>query len=92
MANSPALIGKQVASIEPRPTRIGTIHPPRSMFLHEGIGGATDGENKLAISVSFTSKTPLIRSETTGKWFSLSWQEILTLAVEAGIHEPEEHA
>lgn len=69
---------------------IGTIHPARSLFLRTGIGSARDGEKAWEIS-NLLNGRPIVRSETTGKWFTLSWEDVLDLARDAGIDEPEEY-
>ena len=66
---------------------IGTIHDSKSMFLREIVGTAEDPETKIKYEMTTicTTRMPLIRSKKTGKYFSLSWTNILGLAIKAGI-------
>jgi len=37
------------------------------------------------LAIQRGDKAPIVRSNTTGKWFTLTWAEIINLAVDAGI-------
>lgn len=63
---------------------IGRVYPKGSMFLRTHFGTAEDGERKYEMATNMNG-TPIIESKQTGKWFSLSWQDILNLAEKAGI-------
>lgn len=64
----------------------GKIHDKRTMFLRIAAGDATaDNGTKYELSVSASNNAPIVKSDKTGRWFTLSWQDILELAVEAGI-------
>ena len=68
----------------------GTVHPPDTMFLREHVGEARDSEGteKYLMAVSLGDKTPILTSKTTGKIFTVTWHQIMDLAVRAGIdHE-----
>lgn len=70
---------------EVKPT--GTILPPKTMLLRNSVGEASNG--KLSYEMSYAMNgAPIVRSLTTDKWFTLSWSDILDLAVKAGIDEP----
>jgi hypothetical protein len=63
---------------------IGRVYPKGSMFLRTHVGTAEDGKRKYEMATNMNG-TPIIESKQTGKWFSLSWQDILNLAEKAGI-------
>ena len=63
---------------------IGEILPPKSMILRTHIGEAKQGKLEYEMSTAIAGM-PIIHSKQTGKWFTLSWQTILELAVKAGI-------
>lgn len=64
----------------------GEIHPPRTMFLRNSVGEISDEEgNKYECTTNVGGEHPIIHSEQTGKWFTLSWGDIVRLAIEAGI-------
>lgn len=65
----------------------GTIYDSKSLFLRESVGTAEDPETKIKYEMTTICQTrmPLICSGKTGKYFSLTWADILSLAIEAGI-------
>ena len=63
---------------------IGKIYPAKSMFFRNHVGTADDGERKYTMTTSMNG-TPILQSEKTGKWFLLSWEDIISLAEKAGI-------
>jgi hypothetical protein len=67
---------------------IGKILPKNSALLRVHAGEAELGKLKYHLATAVTG-TPVIRSQQTGKWFVISWQEILELAVKAGIDATE---
>lgn len=70
--------------------KYGKIDGPKSLFMNQHVGKADDGEGKeygLAAHMDFS---PLIKSKTSGRYFTLGWMDIVRLAVAAGIDEPEE--
>ena len=68
--------------------KAGTLHPPKTMFLRKVIGDAEDKDgNQYEVNVAGPG-VPLVESKQTGNWFSLSFQDIVRLAVDAGIDEP----
>lgn len=60
--------------------------PPRTMILRVHCGEATSGKLKYEMSTAIAGM-PVVQSKQTGKWFSLSWETIIDLAVKAGIDE-----
>jgi hypothetical protein len=68
----------------------GTIYSPDHIFVRVEIGSATGQDGaKYDLGTSVDGQ-PLIRSSKTGKTFSLSWNELLNMAVDAGIDEQDE--
>jgi len=68
----------------------GTIYSPDHIFVRVEIGSATGHDGaKYDLGTSVDGQ-PLIRSSKTGKTFSLSWNELLNMAVDAGIDEQDE--
>ncbi len=65
----------------------GTIHPPRTMFLRVHCGEAKAGKLKYEMATHIAGM-PIVESKQTGKWFTLTWQDIIEQAVRAGIDEP----
>lgn len=67
----------------------GKIHPKKTMFLRIEVGKAT-GINNLAYDLTLNAhnNTPIVESQKSGKWFTLSWTDIINLAVKAGINKP----
>lgn len=66
---------------------LGELHEPKTLMFRVEVGtaqGPTPG-NKYEMTVSAGDYSPIIRSQQTGKWFTLSWQDILALAVTKGI-------
>ena len=68
----------------------GTIHSSGTLFLRMEIGTATGSDGtKYELSQSLSGQ-PMIRSGTTGKWWTVSFEELIEAAIEAGIDQPEE--
>ncbi len=66
----------------------GKIHAAKTLFFRAAVGNADDGESVgYEMSILVGDNSPIILSKQTGKWFTLSWQAIIELAVEAGIDE-----
>lgn len=65
----------------------GKILPGRTLILRENVGTISDKTNglKYEATVGLPALTPIIRSEKTGKWFVLSWEDILEMAQKAGV-------
>ena len=63
---------------------IGRVYPKGSMFLRNHVGEAADGKRKYEMATNLNG-TPIIESKQTGKLFIIPWQDVLKLAIEAGI-------
>ena len=56
------------------------------MFLRVHAGTAEYGKLKYEMAY-LMGGSPIVESKQTGKWFTLSWQDILDLARKAGIDD-----
>lgn len=63
---------------------IGTIHPKQTMVLRVHIGTMKTDEFDFTLSTAMAGM-PLVYCNKTDRYFSLSWQEICELAIEAGL-------
>jgi hypothetical protein len=68
----------------------GTLHGPRTLFLTTHGGKATATINGREETFQLTCAgigpgAPMVRCERTGIWFTLSWEDILAMALDAGI-------
>ena len=64
----------------------GTIFPESSMFLRKAVGTAeSQGGQKYELTTSVPRGSPIVRSEKTGKYWTISWDELITLARTSGI-------
>jgi hypothetical protein len=71
--------------------RKGKLHPPKTMFFRQDVGTAKGEDGtEYEMTVNMGGATPIIRSKKTGKWFTLSWQDIIDMAIERGINEEGE--
>lgn len=66
----------------------GKLYPPKTMFLRNDVGNAEADGIIYEMTTDFGSSIPLIHSSKTGNHFSLSWENIIDLAIERGINEP----
>jgi hypothetical protein len=68
---------------------LGEIHKPQTLFLRVGVGEAKNAEDghMYEMSTNMSDGAPIIQSKKTGKWFVLPWQDIIVLAVKAGIDQ-----
>lgn len=64
---------------------IGKIYKPKTMFFREGVGSAKSGSDEYEMSLNMGGSCPIICSKTTGKWWTIGWEDLIELAVEAGI-------
>lgn len=69
---------------------IGTIHDDKVLFLRMAAGTATQGKKVYDLSTNIGGGNPIVISKQTGKTFSLSWTEIINMAIELGIDKPVE--
>ncbi len=70
-------------------TKIGTIYEENAMFLRTEVGEAKDKETGITyeLTTHAGNGSPIISSDKTRKKYSLSWQEIINLAIENGIND-----
>lgn len=67
---------------------IGTLSPPKTLFFRVDAGEAAErGGDTYQLAIDVASNVPIIRNQRTGRWFSLSWRDIIGLAKTAGIDE-----
>jgi hypothetical protein len=64
---------------------IGELIPKDSMILRQAVGEASASDGKKYEMTLSMAMAPLVKSELTGKTFSLPWKDILTLAIRAGV-------
>jgi hypothetical protein len=67
---------------------IGEIHPKSDLFLRLSCGNATLGKKAYEMNTA-VGGSPLIKSEQTGKYWSVSWKKLLDLAIEEGLDEED---
>ena len=68
--------------------KFGNIHHEDTLFLRIHVGTATEKNgNAYTMSTNAITQSPILHSEKTGKYFTLPWQEIISLAIEQGIDE-----
>ena len=77
-------------TMSPAATSRGTIKPSKTMILRAAVGKAEGDKNVFELSTGIGNGSPIVRCEETGKWFLLSWQDIINLAVDAGITKEDE--
>jgi len=65
---------------------LGELHLAETMILRVNVGKAEGlaGEN-YHCTVSASTYQPIVRSEQTGKYYTLPWEDIIALAVARGI-------
>jgi hypothetical protein len=65
---------------------IGKVHPKEKLFLRQFVGTAKDGEGRdYEMALNMAGFHPVIQSKKTGKYFVLGWDDIIRLAIGAGI-------
>jgi phosphopantetheinyl transferase len=69
--------------------KTGKLYVPKSLFLRQQIGQATSGKLTFDCATIVPTGEPVIHSKQTGLWFTLSWEDIIALAVNAGIDDPD---
>lgn len=63
---------------------VGEVCGKDEMFMGIDAGEASLNDKKYGLSVSMQS-TPIVLSRQTGKWYVLTWEDIVRLAVQRGI-------
>lgn len=67
---------------------IGEVLPKGALFLSVGVGSAKDPDNGEEYDLSTDmNHQPLITSKSTGKTWVITWGELISLAVVAGVAE-----
>ena len=72
------------------PLKYGNVRGKKALFMRFNVGEAMDpdDQNKAYEMSTSASQEPMVTSKTTGKTFVLSWHELISMAVEAGIDNP----
>ena len=70
----------------------GKLHKDSVPFLRLDVGRANLDESGLSfeLSANMGDMAPIVRCEETGRTFTLSWQDIVNMAMDAGIGEKNE--
>lgn len=68
-------------------SKLGEIIPAGTLFISQHIGRA-EGAGATFEMLTAIGGSPMVKCEETGKTFSLSWQDVLTLAVARGVTTP----
>ena len=68
----------------PKGTKIGKIYN-KAMFLRVHVGSATSTDGTVYDMSTSTTGSPLIYSNKSKRFFALSWEDILSLALVMGI-------
>jgi hypothetical protein len=67
---------------------MSTIHPPNALLLRKFIGTAK-GPDGTQFEMSLVNGIiPAVKNETTGKTWTMNWEELVKLAVAEGVSEP----
>lgn len=66
---------------------LGKIHPKDALFMKVGHGGATSSSGKQYELNATLGGCPMISSKQTGKQWVLSWEELIRMAIDAGIDQ-----
>ncbi len=77
---------------KPKRSHLGTIHPPDTLFFRSFAGTAKSGRNEYEMSLNVGGSVPIVHSKQTGKWFVLPWEDIIELAIKAGVDKEKEQA
>lgn len=67
--------------------KYGTIHPKKSLFLRIETGSAEANGIKYELTINMGNNAPIVSSSKTGKYFTLSWSDIINLAIDRGINK-----
>lgn len=69
---------------------IGTLHDNTALFLRQDVGSAeVEGHGKFELTTNVGGSTPIIRCEATGKWWTITWKDLVGLAIDAGVAKPD---
>ena len=64
----------------------GKIHPRKSIFLHTSAGTAEAEGDKFNLLINLDG-TPMIGHPRTGQHWTIDWESLVKMAVEAGLCE-----
>ena len=67
--------------------KYGKIHEKNAMFLRLHVGDATGQAGEVYELNTSMNGSPMVTSNKTGKTFTLSWGDIINMAVDAGVDE-----
>lgn len=67
----------------------GKIYPREAMFITIGIGSAGSIEHGEFELLAGLNGAPIIRNLKTGKHWAIGWQDLIGMAVEAGVADAE---
>lgn len=69
-----------------KPSMVGSIHPSRTMFLREAAGEAKDPTtgDVYELSTNVGGGTPIVRLPD-GRWWTITWQQLIELAQAAAL-------
>jgi hypothetical protein len=67
----------------------GKIIEKDALILRHNVGTAEGKDGNSYEMTNSINMAPLIKSEKTGKTFSLSWSDIIAMAIEAGIDKEQ---
>lgn len=69
----------------------GHLYDSMTMFLRMECGVAKDEETgtEYELTTNIGGGSPIIRNKKTGRAWSIGWQELIDMAVEAGINIPD---
>lgn len=71
----------------------GKIQPRGTMYLRINVGDAEAEDGKrYEMTVGAGASNPIIRSEKSGRFWTIGWDELIDLAREAGIDEEDPDA
>lgn len=69
----------------------GTLHGPLTLFMQTAVGTAKredgGGQYELGCGGWGAGGPPIVRSKKTGQFYTLSWDDIVSLAINAGVDE-----
>ena len=70
--------------------KIGNLHPPGTLFfrISAGEAGPTEDGTTYELSTNVGGGHPIIGNNKTGRYWSITWQQLLQLARENGLDEP----
>jgi hypothetical protein len=77
---------KRINELEEQFNNFGTIRPKSTLFLRMSCGKAENPETgEFELSTNVGGGNPIVLSKKTGKWFTMSWEDMINLAIARGI-------